>query len=69
MRRRRPLDVKSILQCGKKRYANQKGAQEAADRQAAFAADRDELLDLRVYQCPNSWCKGWHLTERRYWND
>ncbi len=30
-----------------------------------FAVQRSENLDLRVYECKNPLCKGWHLTERR----
>jgi hypothetical protein len=66
MRRARPVDVASILgECGKKRYSNKRAAEDAAERQMAYAQERFEALDLRVYECPNSWCKGWHLTERR----
>ncbi len=66
MRRGRPIDIVSILgDCGKKRYPNKRAADEAADWQTRFAAERSETLELRVYECKNSWCKGWHLTERR----
>ena len=65
MRRERPVDVASIFDCGKKRYPDRRAAEAAAERQMRFAAERSESLDLRVYECKNSWCKGWHLTERR----
>ncbi len=66
MRRSRPIGVGSVGgNCGKKRYPHKRAAEQAAERQMHYAAEKSQTLDLRVYECKNSWCTGWHLTEKR----
>lgn len=63
MRRKRSIDVAAILgACEKKRYPHQRAAEDAMQTQIAYAEERGELLSLRVYKCPRSYCGGWHLT-------
>jgi len=57
--------VASFGDCGKKRYPHKGAAEQAAQRQMQYAAERSEALELRIYQCKNPFCKGWHLTEKR----
>ena len=62
----RPVDVAAIFgDCGKKRYPERNVAEQSAQRQMRYAAERSEILELRVYKCGNSFCDGWHLTERK----
>jgi len=65
-RKSRPVDVAAVFgDCGKKRYPHKNAAEDAAQRQMRYAAERSENLELRVYECTNPFCKGWHLTEKR----
>jgi len=62
----RSVDVAAVFgDCGKKRYPHKNAAEDAAQHQMQYAAARSEVLELRVYQCTNPFCKGWHLTEKR----
>jgi len=62
----RSVDVAAVFgDCGKKRYPHKVAADQAAQRQMQYAVERSEDLELRVYQCTNPFCKGWHLTEKR----
>jgi hypothetical protein len=63
IRQNRSVDIASILgACGKKRYPHRRAAEEAMEAQITHAAERGESLMLRVYECPKSYCGGWHLT-------
>jgi hypothetical protein len=63
MRQNRSIDVSSILgTCEKKRYPHERAAREAMEHQIQYAVDRGEVLELRAYKCPKSYCGGWHLT-------
>lgn len=61
----RSVDLTAIFgSCGKKRYPHRRAAEDALQRQEQHAADRGEQLHLSVYECPKSFCGGWHLTSR-----
>lgn len=64
-RSNRSFDAASIFgSCDKKRYPHERAAEDALQIQVQYAADRGEVLELRVYKCPKSHCGGWHLTSR-----
>ena len=66
IRPNRSVDIASILgACEKKRYPHRRAAEEAMQTQLAHAAERGESLRLRVYECPKSYCGGWHLTSAK----
>jgi hypothetical protein len=59
----RSVDLAGIFgACEKKRYPHKRAAEEGMSRQLERAKERGETLRLRVYECPKSFCGGWHLT-------